>query len=93
MPQRIQKLRETVRELETELQSVEEVDEETRRVLEDAIRDLQVALAKQPGEPIDSTSESIANRLTAVEGRFQATHPTLSGVVVRLIDALGQWGI
>jgi hypothetical protein len=37
--------------------------------------------------------ESIAQRLATAEHEFEATHPTLAGIVGSVIDALARMGI
>ena len=89
MPERIEKLRSTLKELEEELGNLSSFDEATRQMLEEAVSEIQTALNKDEYfEP-----ESVIERLRAAEEKFQVSHPTLSGVVARMLDALGQLGI
>lgn len=90
MPERINKLRTTVNELEAELAGLSEVNEETRAVLEEAVKEIQDALHKQPEEIAHQT---LSDRLRDATEGFEASHPTLFGIVSRTIDALGQMGI
>jgi hypothetical protein len=89
MPERIEKLRQTVKELEEELASVEAFDDETRQMLEEAVSEIQTVLQEE-GE---LEPDSVIERLRSAEQEFQVSHPTLSGIVARMIDALGQLGI
>jgi hypothetical protein len=91
MPERMEKLRSTLHELEQQLQSIESLDEETRKLLQDSVDDLHRQLDRQPKEPLEP--QRLIDRLRATEERFQVSHPTLSGMVLRVIDALGQLGI
>ncbi len=91
MPERIEKLREIVTELETELQSLDSVDTQSRTILEEAIEELRTALGKTDSSSF--TTESLMERLHIAEGDFQVSHPTISGLVLRMINALGQLGI
>ena len=91
MPERIEKLKLIVKELEAELESLDSVDPESQRVLEDALKDLHDAIGKKSPDLI--ASDSMMERLRAAEGDFQVSHPTLSGLVLRMINALGQLGI
>ena len=91
MPERIEKLRGIVQELEAELESLESVDAQARSVLEEALEDLRVALSKT--DPASLESESLVERLQTAEQEFQVSHPTISGLVLRMINALGQLGI
>ena len=91
MPERIEKLKGIVKELETELDSLESVDAQSRNLLEEALEDLRAALSKT--DPASLESESLVERLQTAEQEFQVSHPTISGLVLRMINALGQLGI
>ena len=90
MPHRIEKLRSTVNELESELASIETVDTATRAVLEEAIQELQQALGDSP-ETLEH--HTVAERLREAAADFESSHPTLFGLISRTVDALGQMGI
>ena len=90
MPERIEKLRTTVTELEAELASLSELDDPTRALLEEAVSELQATLTKQPAE---IEPQSLTERLTEAAEAFESSHPTLFAVVKRTIDALAQMGI
>ena len=92
MTQRFEKLRKTIAEVEQELASAETLDTSTRQSLEQAIEDLQEALDRQGG-PGPFEPESLIERFRETEENFQVSHPTLSGMVTRVIDMLGQLGI
>jgi Domain of unknown function (DUF4404) len=90
MPERIEKLRSAVVELESELASLSELDGPTRDLLEAAVCELQATLSKQPNE---IEPHSLTERLRESAKAFESSHPTLFGIVSRTIDALGQMGI
>ncbi len=90
MPERIEKLRATVTELEAELASLSELDEQTRTLLEETVTELQAALTKKPEEIEHHT---LTERLQESAEAFQTSHPTLFGIVKRTVDALAQMGI
>ena len=90
MPERIEKLRATVAELEAELASLSELDDQTRVLLEQALSELQATLSKQPAE---IEHHSLSERLKETAEAFESSHPTLYGIVSRTIDALAQMGI
>ncbi|MEX0820167.1 MAG: DUF4404 family protein [Pirellulaceae bacterium] len=90
MPERIEKLRATVAELEAELATLSELDDSTRELLEETVSDLQATLSKQPAE---IEHQSVSERLQEAAKAFETSHPTLYGVVSRTIDALAQMGI
>ena len=91
MPQRIAKLQATIEELQLELASLETVDSETRAVLEDAVAEIHAALHKE--EHVELGEPSLIAKLRDSAEKFEASHHTLSGIVSRTIDALGQMGI
>ena len=90
MPERIEKLRTTVTELEAELASLTELDDSTRALLEEAVSELQATLSKPPAE---IEPQSLTERLQESAKAFESSHPTLFGIVSRTIDALAQMGI
>ena len=92
MAEHVNRLRETVTELERELDGLESLDDETRVVLQEAVSELQAKLASDENV-LDYKADTVIERLEQAESDFQASHPTLSGVVMRLVDALGQLGI
>jgi hypothetical protein len=91
MPERLDKLRAAVEELERELHSLQAVDPATRRLLEEAHAEIQAALAGQPPQSI--ATGVLSGRLENAAQRFEATHPTLAGVLERLVNGLAQLGI
>ena len=92
MPDRLEKLRVALAELERELASVEHVDEDLRQQLESVRGEINQALESDtPAEEIEP--KSLIERLTAAEQQFEGAHPTVAGVVRRVIDGLAQLGI
>lgn len=91
MPNRIEKLRAAIHELERELQSVESLDERTRQTLEDAVGEIQSALHEEDTSQLEEPG--IRSRLDEALQDFEASHPTLAGLLSRIVDMLGQIGI
>ncbi len=91
MAEKLEKLRAAVEELERELHSLEELDPETRQLLEEARLEIQEALARE--EPEALANGPLGSRLAQVARRFEATHPTMAGVLERLVNGLAQLGI
>jgi hypothetical protein len=91
MPERVEKLKSLVKELEAALETLDTADAQSQQSLADVLRDLHAALDKVDSEPI--ASETLAARFRTAEENFQVSHPTVSGVLLRMIDALGQLGI
>ena len=87
MSSQSEKLRETVRELEAELQSLESVDADSRQVLEQALGEILEKLVDDPPD------EPLHERLTAATEHWEAQHPRLTNLLDRLIAGLSQLGI
>jgi len=87
----LEKLRNTVAELDDDLRSLEEVDEQTRMLLEQAAADILTTLHK--GHESEAEAQSFAERLKDSVREFEADHPTFAGVLERLIISIGQMGI
>ncbi len=92
MSERVDKLKSLVKELEAELATLDSADVESQQALTETLRDLRTALSSRV-DTESLSSESVVERLRDAEGNFQVSHPTISGLVVRMIDALGQLGI
>jgi hypothetical protein len=86
-----EQLRATLKELENELAALESLDESTRAMLVEAKRDIEAKL-NQP-ERTEPPTESITSGLREAVERFESSHPTLTGIVSRIADALAQLGI
>ncbi len=91
MSEHWQKLESTIRELENELNAIESLDSDTRRMLEETLGEIQAALRNK--STTSSSEEPIGNRLQTVMQEFETTHPNLTGILARVIDSLAQMGI
>ncbi len=86
-----ERLHESVRDLEVELGEIDSLDGESRDILKQVVGELQEVLDRDQIKEYEP--QSVIDRLETVESEFQASHPTLSGLVMRLVNALGQLGI
>ena len=106
MADSIEKLKAIVRELEDELRDLAAVDDQAAELLHEAIREIQAvsqarerdnsaaAAAELLDEDLPSDSpESVIARLQLAAHQYENSHPTLTGILSRLIDGLGQMGI
>ena len=106
MTDSIEKLKEIVRELEDELHELSAVDEQAAELLQEAVREIQTVLQSRQldarsaveRESLDEdlqpdASETVIDRLNRAAHQFENSHPTLTGILSRLIDGLGQMGI
>jgi ABC-type transporter Mla subunit MlaD len=90
------KLKQTLSELHAELAGARKVDPATRKLLADALADIQEALAAAESASADerpTPPEGIAERLQSAATKFETTHPTLAGLLERLTDLLSAAGI
>ena len=87
----IEKLHATVSELEHELQGLKTLDDDARRVLQEAVRDIRAALHEET--PTQAGRASLIQGLQQSVEKFEATHAGLTSIVSRLIDGLAQLGI
>jgi signal transduction histidine kinase len=67
------------------------VDDHTRRLLTEAMDEIRAALHAEESSELESAS--LADRLGQVAQAFEESHPTLAGILSRLLDGLGQMGI
>ena len=91
MSKQLEHLRAAVDRLELELAKVEQLDSETRAMLEAARTDIQSTLAK--AAPEAGAHDTVLARLNESVEEFEASHPRLAAVVRQIIDGLSQLGI
>ncbi|HUS38862.1 MAG TPA: DUF4404 family protein [Pirellulales bacterium] len=91
MPERIEKLRTLLDELEQELHDVDSLDDESRTMLKDAAEEIQAALQEENAANLEH--QTISQKLGETVSEFESSHPTLHAVVGRIVDVLGQMGI
>lgn len=91
MPSRIENLRDSLKQLEAELVTGQPLDPSVRSSLEQAAEEIRELLSRN--RPQDSPPESLLDRLQTEERAFEASHPQLTQVLARIVDALGQMGI
>ena len=91
MPERLERLRASLHELEAELESAESLDPDALDILEGAMQEIRAALGKEDATSLEPNS--IIERLNDTSQRFETSHPTLTNLVGRIADALSQLGI
>ncbi len=87
-----QDLHEHIQQLHEELEAATAVDAEARKQLQELLSDIR-SLLSRADEPTDHTPQSLAERLEDATRDFEASHPTLSATVGRVIDTLSNLGI
>lgn len=102
MPDRNERLRTTLAELEAELHRLPAVDVETRAILEEAVAEITsvlqrgVASSAVAGVPTAGGAASQPHddsRWREAVADFEVSHPHLAGLLSRVINALAQIGI
>jgi signal transduction histidine kinase len=87
----VEKLQDAVSELERQLHGSKTLDAESRQSLQQAVQDIRTALDAQ--QQTETQRQSLLDRLRLAVEKFEGSHPTLTGTLMRLIDGLGEMGI
>lgn len=100
MPERIEKLRSTLAELEAELSELDSLDPASRRRLEEVAAEIDATLRRSDDyanershEPASEAAPSVRDQLVENVELFRVQHPTVAGILQRLVDGLAQLGI
>lgn len=101
MPEDRARLLAALEQLHDQLAAAEPLDEQVRQRLQQVLDDIQQALeagaAATPEQPSAAPAAqdrgSLVDRLSETARHFEETHPTLSGAVGSVIDALSRMGI
>lgn len=86
-----EQLRLKLQELQAELRQVEEIDGETRRLLEGAMEEIHDALAHDNSDALKHPS--LVDNLNKATQDFETSHPGLTRIVGNMVDILGNSGI
>ncbi|MGA9752993.1 MAG: DUF4404 family protein [Acidobacteriota bacterium] len=87
-----EELREKLQALHDQLQQARNVDEPTRELLRDLMRDTR-ELLENPGEPPFQREHSLRERLQDSMALFETSHPDLAWAVAQVVDTLSGLGI
>jgi hypothetical protein len=102
MAERLNKLQDTLAELETELNQVDSLDDATRAHLSQVASEILARLAQKQAAasgtiaahaPAPSADKVDATTLREQAKTFESEHPQLSAIIFRVVDLLGQVGI
>lgn len=85
-------LQSSLSELHESLTNVEQLDDETRQMMETLAADLQRLLRKE-GELSADDVAPVSNRLQELLLRFETEHPQITGILGRLASSLANLGI
>lgn len=84
-------LKATLLELESELQGLDTLDDATRELLAEMMEDIASTLRDKGAAHLEH--QSLIDQFEEVGQKFENSHPTITGIVNRVVDFLGQLGI
>lgn len=87
-----QKLRNLLEQLQGEIKQTKSVDDKGQEFLRDLDADIHELLARSEGDRTQP-QPSIVHRLQDSIDHFEATHPTLTATLSRMLDILNNAGI
>lgn len=85
-------LKEHLKNLHQELTAVEDVNEDSQRLLEEIQDDVQVLLAHNSDTPSPQHA-TIRDRLAESARHFDLSHPTLAATIRTVVNTLNNMGI
>lgn len=85
------KLQGIIQKLHRELATADSVDNESRAMLLDLVRDVENLTVNEG--PADGGAENVAGQLENAALRFESEHPKLSMALGEVIEALNKLGI
>lgn len=87
-------LTQTLQQLRDELSQAQQVDGETRTLLEGVTDDIDRLLQRGAAQPHDKHEvDSLSSRLSDLLVKFEAEHPRLTVVLSQVTDGLANLGI
>ena len=87
-----QHTRKTLMELQSQLRHTESLPEHEREFVDELYKEIEELLARPRQEP-PVRPHPMLERLDEAAKRFEVSHPDLTGVIGRVIDALSTMGI
>jgi hypothetical protein len=86
-----QQLRKLIGDLHTELSTAEQIDDDSRELLQQLAGDIETLTVAE--SPEAGHHESAVDQLEEAVVKFETDHPRLSMVLGEILDALGKLGI
>lgn len=86
-----QQLRKLIGDLHTELSTAEQIDDDSRELLQQLAGDIETLTVAE--SPEAGHRESAVDQLEEAVVKFETDHPRLSMVLGEILDALGKLGI
>jgi hypothetical protein len=87
-----EQLHERLKELHSQLQQLESVDEPDRKLLQELSADIQ-ELLEQHGQQETHQYRRLGDRLTETIEKLEAEHPSLAMMMGQMAEALSKMGI
>ena len=81
-----------LKRLQAQVQETPNLDPQTAEQIQRIVREIESSLPG-PNQSVSEEEPSLADRLKETALEFEASHPTLSGTVGGIADALAQMGI
>ena len=88
----MEKLKESLENLHNELKNSKNIDDESVKILHELIVDIQNILKRNEKLTDDGTS-TLLSSLKASAGKFEASHPELTGAINIVISSLANIGV
>ncbi len=87
-----QQLRAMLEQLHAEIENAQSVDEGERELLEHLMADIRTVLARS-GEEAPPQYQPLIQRLGEAVKQYEASHPTLTMLMGRVLDTLSNVGV
>ena len=91
MPERLEKIKHLLQELESELAQLDRSDPEATELLKNASAEIDAAISDKNPSAIES--DSLTHQLRDRLEDFESHHPNITALANRIADALAQLGI
>lgn len=83
----------TLQNLHNALESADDVDQETRALLQTVTRDIEDVLQRGQDSDVETPPETLSEQLRETLIEFEARHPQIAGMLERITDGLSNLGI
>lgn len=87
------RLKATLAELHQQLEGTEIADPQLRQLLYEEMREMREVLERSEEHPVPQPHPSLMDQLNAAATEFEASHPTISTLIGRVVAGLRELGI
>lgn len=85
------KLYETMKELDTEITKINELDESGKKMLRGLMKDIDEVLQKFDKKT--NEKDTLIDNISDISRQFETSHPNITSFLSRMIDLLSNMGI